>query len=104
MSDTKYTDLDIHQAIDLVKSGCPDVQRLFTKTKIRDDKEMIIDKDCPFFINAKYRIETSKLKEWNDRFLCPNCKGQGYHRFTLLDCPDCNGTGKTIDDKEVLNK
>jgi len=93
-----YTDLDIHQAIDLVKAGCEDVW-----CKNESDAWYIQQKVWQFRIEELYRIKTSKLKEWNDNKKCPKCtdgKVKNSMGYLLLDCPKCNGTGTTIDNSK----
>ena len=65
MSDTEYTELDIKQAIDLVKEGCKDVDRIiYENLKISDITRPLLFSSA-FFIDSKYKIKTSKLNEWN---------------------------------------
>lgn len=62
----EYTDLDIHQAIDLVEAGCEDVQ-YNCSVCYYNLKRSSSENTFKNWIDTKYRIETSKLKEWNDK-------------------------------------
>lgn len=78
----KYTDLDIHQAIDLVKAGCKWVF-------VVSEQDYVMHDQMAWFINEQYRIETDKLEAFYD---CPKCH-QGELDFGLY-CDNCKGKGK----------
>lgn len=79
-----YTDLDIIEAIKLVKAGCEDIEICgyddwgnFNRTK-------------PMYIDDKYRIKTDKLNEWNEN-RCDLCGLQLADGVEI--CDDCfNGS------------
>jgi len=63
---TKYTTLNIHQAIDLVKAGCEDVELMCIHIGTTDINWVKIDKDLAHLIYNKYRINTQALEEFNN--------------------------------------
>ena len=96
-----YTNLDIIDAIRLVKAGCKDVT---------GENEQWSNLDLPAcgyvgtleeFIEMKYRISSDKLAEWNNNHQCQECGGSGISQdFAEDGCSECNGTGTIEDIKE----
>lgn len=83
-----FTNLDIYQAIDLVKAGCEDVEH-YPREYISLVKTIYPTRSNTFQLDYKYRIETSKLEAFYD---CPKCY-QGELDYGL-ECDLCKGTGK----------
>ena len=65
---TKYTTLDIHQAIDLVKAGCEDVEykNQFNVWMLIIDESFVQNADFKWWIEREYHINTQALEEFNN--------------------------------------
>jgi len=88
---TKYTTLDIHQAIDLVKAGCKDVRIEIYHHSYSFELPQKLKMSIEDFFNAQYRINTQALEEFNK---CTFCDGTGEDEWNDRLCPECRGTGE----------
>ena len=64
---SKYTELGIHQAMDLAKAGCEDVELMHYFRDYYQPWATSLAVTLYQLFNAKYRIEISKLNEWNSK-------------------------------------